>query len=44
MVTKTDSHKLVDRDHLMEPITQTSGGYFLLVFLLFMGVCWGLFA
>jgi molybdopterin-containing oxidoreductase family membrane subunit len=28
----------------MKPITQTSGGYFVLVFLLFMGVCWGLFA
>ncbi len=44
MVTKTDSHTLVDRDHLMKPITQTSGGYFLLVFLLFLGVAWGAFA
>jgi Ni/Fe-hydrogenase subunit HybB-like protein len=44
MVTKTNSHMLVDRDHLMKPITETSGGYFILVFLLFLGVAWGAFA
>ena len=31
-------------DHLIRPITKTSGAYYLTLLVLFMGVAWGLFA
>jgi len=38
----TDRQAMVD--HLINPITNTGGRYYLIVFSLFLGVCWGLFA
>ena len=41
-MSDTDSDKMVD--HLIKPITRTSGAYFLTVLVLFIGVAWGIFA
>ena len=41
-MSDTDSDRMVD--HLIKPITKTSGAYYLTVLVLFMGVAWGLFA
>jgi len=38
----TDRQAMVD--HLINPIANTGGRYYLIVFSLFLGVCWGLFA
>ena len=41
-MSDTDSEKMVD--HLIKPITKTSGAYYLTVLVLLMGVAWGVFA
>ena len=41
-MSNTDPDKMVD--HLIRPITQTGGAYYLTVLVLFMGVVWGAFA